>query len=119
MVQDRAALRRVVHGESCATAGPGCAVRPWEDGTDSVDMAVKRVRAMLILETIAAQESLSVGPEEVNDRLKNEAKRQNSTVAELKDQLARKGHLEGLERQLQREKALDFLLDHATISREG
>jgi xylose isomerase len=25
--------------------GPGCAVRPWEDGTDSVEMAVKRVRA--------------------------------------------------------------------------
>ncbi|HEX3150385.1 MAG TPA: xylose isomerase [Gemmataceae bacterium] len=24
--------------------GPGCAARPWEDGTDSVEMAVKRVR---------------------------------------------------------------------------
>jgi xylose isomerase len=24
--------------------GPGCAVRPWEDGTDSVEMAEKRVR---------------------------------------------------------------------------
>ena len=24
--------------------GPGCAVRPWEDGTDSVEMAVKRVQ---------------------------------------------------------------------------
>ncbi len=24
--------------------GPGCAIRPWEDGTDSVDMATKRVR---------------------------------------------------------------------------
>ncbi len=24
--------------------GPGCARRPWEDGTDSVDMAAKRVR---------------------------------------------------------------------------
>jgi xylose isomerase len=24
--------------------GPGCAVRPWEDGSDSVDMAIKRVR---------------------------------------------------------------------------
>src|SRR5215207_6668578 len=24
--------------------GPGCADRPWEDGTDSVEMAVKRVR---------------------------------------------------------------------------
>src|SRR4029079_6350074 len=23
--------------------GPGCAVRPWEDGTDSVDMALRRV----------------------------------------------------------------------------
>jgi xylose isomerase len=25
--------------------GPGCAVRPWEDGSDSVEMACKRVRA--------------------------------------------------------------------------
>lgn len=24
--------------------GPGCAVRPWEDGTDSVEMAIRRVR---------------------------------------------------------------------------
>src|SRR5713101_8665178 len=24
--------------------GPGCALRPWEDGTDSVEMAKKRVR---------------------------------------------------------------------------
>jgi xylose isomerase len=24
--------------------GPGCALRPWEDGTDTVDMAIKRVR---------------------------------------------------------------------------
>ena len=24
--------------------GPGCALRPWEDGTDSVGMAIKRVR---------------------------------------------------------------------------
>src|SRR5271156_4844460 len=23
--------------------GPGCAIRPWEDGTDSVEMAAKRV----------------------------------------------------------------------------
>ena len=81
--------------------------------------AVRRVRAMLILEAIAAQESLAAGAEEVNERLRHEAKRQQISVADLKQQLARKGHLEGLERQLQREKALDFLLDHATISREG
>jgi trigger factor len=82
-------------------------------------MAVKRVRAMLILESIASGESLTVGVDELNERLLPDAKRQNVSVAELKEQLARKGQLEGLERQLQREKALDFLLDHATISREG
>ncbi len=81
--------------------------------------AVRRVRAMLILEAIAAQESLAAGADDVNERLRHEAKRQQMTVADLKQQLARKGHLEGLERQLQREKALDFLLDHATINREG
>ena len=82
-------------------------------------MAVKRVRAMLILETIAAREALTASADDVNERLRHEAKRQQISVADLKQQLARKGHLEGLERQLQREKALDFLLDHATISREG
>jgi trigger factor len=82
-------------------------------------MAVKRVRAMLILEAIASQESLTVTADDLNERLRHEAGRQNVSVADLKEQLARKGQLEGLERQLQREKALDFLLDHATISREG
>jgi trigger factor len=81
--------------------------------------AVKRVRAMLILENIAAAESLAPTSDAVNERLRHEAKRQNVSVADLKEQLARKGHLEGLERQLQREMALDFLLVHATISREG
>jgi xylose isomerase len=31
-------------GSGADPFGPGCALRPWEDGTDSVDMAVKRVR---------------------------------------------------------------------------
>jgi xylose isomerase len=36
--------------------GPGCAVRPWEDGTDSVDMAIKRVRvAFEFIEKLGAQ----------------------------------------------------------------
>lgn len=33
-----------MRGTGADPFGPGCAVRPWEDGTDSVDMAVKRVR---------------------------------------------------------------------------
>lgn len=82
-------------------------------------VAIRRVKAMLILEAIASQESIAVTPEEMNERLRDEARRQKVSVAELKEQLARKGHLESLERQLTREKSLDFLLDHATISREG
>ncbi|HMO37708.1 MAG TPA: xylose isomerase, partial [Gemmatales bacterium] len=31
-------------GQGAAPFGPGCAIRPWEDGTDSVEMAQKRVR---------------------------------------------------------------------------
>jgi len=35
--------------------GPGCAVRPWEDGTDSVEMAIRRVRvAFEFLEKLGA-----------------------------------------------------------------
>jgi len=83
------------------------------------EVAVKRVRAMLILEAIAQQEGIEVTGEEIQRRLQHEAKRQNISVGDLKEQLARKGNLDGLQRQLLREKALDFLLDQATISREG
>jgi len=83
------------------------------------EVAVKRVRAMLVLEAIAQQEGIEVTGEEIQRLLQHEAKRQNISVGDLKEQLARKGNLDGLQRQLLREKALDFLLDQATISREG
>ncbi|MCI0408813.1 MAG: trigger factor, partial [Acidobacteria bacterium] len=75
------------------------------------EVAVKRVRAMLIMEAVAQQEGLEVREEEIQQRLQHEARRQKISVGELKDQLARKGNLDGLQRQLLREKALDFLLD--------
>jgi len=92
----------------------------WErEREEGRPLAARRVKAMLILEAIAAQESIKASPEDVNERLNEEARRQKVGVSELKERLLRKGHLEGLERQLTREKALDFLLDHATITREG
>ena len=33
-----------MRGSGSDPFGPGCAVRPWEDGTDSLDMAKKRVK---------------------------------------------------------------------------
>ncbi|MFO0841923.1 MAG: xylose isomerase [Gemmataceae bacterium] len=35
-----------MRGQGADPFGPGCAVRPWEDGSDSVDMALKRVKVM-------------------------------------------------------------------------
>jgi len=83
------------------------------------EVAVKRVRAMLIMEAVAQQEGIEVTAEEIQKRLQHEARRQKISVADLRDQLERKGNLDGLQRQLLREKALDFLMDQATISREG
>jgi trigger factor len=83
------------------------------------EMAIKRVRAMLILEAVAQQEGLEVSQDEISRRLEHEARRQKVSVSELKERLGRKGHLDGLERQVLREKALDFLLNEATISREA
>src|SRR5262245_45601245 len=33
-----------MRGTGADPFGPGCAVRPWEDGSDTVEMAIKRVR---------------------------------------------------------------------------
>jgi xylose isomerase len=33
-----------MRGSGVDPFGPGCALRPWEDGSDSVEMAIKRVR---------------------------------------------------------------------------
>jgi xylose isomerase len=56
--------------------GPGCAVRPWEDGTDSVDMAIKRVRvAFEFIEKLGAPfycfHDRDVAPEGANLRETN------------------------------------------------
>ncbi|MFM7152002.1 MAG: xylose isomerase [Gemmataceae bacterium] len=56
--------------------GPGCAIRPWEDGTDSVDMAVKRVRvAFEFIEKLGVEfycfHDRDVAPEGANLRESN------------------------------------------------
>src|SRR5262245_20080925 len=56
--------------------GPGCALRPWEDGSDSVDMAIKRVRvAFEFMEKLGAPfycfHDRDVAPEGANLRETN------------------------------------------------
>ena len=81
--------------------------------------ATKMVRAMLILEAIAAQEGIEATEDDVNNVLRDEARRHNASITALKEQLAAKARLAGLRRQIVREKVLDFLLNDATITHEG
>ncbi|MGF1580858.1 MAG: xylose isomerase [Gemmataceae bacterium] len=74
--------------------GPGCAVRPWEDGTDSVEMATKRVRVMFeFLEKLGAPyycfHDRDVAPEGAN--LKETNANLDTVAAVLKEEQQRTG----------------------------
>src|SRR5437764_12938362 len=74
--------------------GPGCAVRPWEDGTGSLDMAVKRVRvAFEFMEKLGVDfycfHDRDVAPEGANLRETN--KNLDRVVDALKQEQQRTG----------------------------
>src|SRR5437660_12193033 len=74
--------------------GPGCARRPWEDGTDSVEMAVKRVRvAFEFMDKLGAPyycfHDRDVAPEGKNLRETNA--NLDKVVAVLKEEQQRTG----------------------------
>ena len=89
-----------------------------EERVRLVPGATKAVRAMLILEAIAVQEGLEATEEDVNNWLRDEARRHNITVSALKDRLAQNARLAGLRRQIVREKSLDFVMNGANIRHE-
>jgi len=91
----------------------------WAEERDRArPAAVDAVRAMLILDAIAANESLAATEEDVNEWLKGEARRQNTNVATVKEKLVQSSHLAGIRRQIVREKSLDYVLQDANITRE-
>ncbi|NBO93450.1 MAG: xylose isomerase [Planctomycetia bacterium] len=74
--------------------GPGCAIRPWEDGTDSVDMAITRTRVMFeFLQKLGVEfycfHDRDVAPEGANLRESNA--NFDRVVAVLKEQQQRTG----------------------------
>ncbi|HEV8700033.1 MAG TPA: trigger factor [Candidatus Polarisedimenticolia bacterium] len=98
---------------------PSRAQVDWnEERAKLVPGATKMVRAMLILEAIAEQEGLQATEDDVNAWLKEEARRRQTTVGALKDQLSQSERLSGLRRQIVREKSLDFAFNGANITHE-
>jgi trigger factor len=92
----------------------------WQEEREKIRPgAIDAVRAMLLLEAIAVQEGIEAGEDDVNNWLRDEARRHNVSISALKDQLAENARQAGLRRQIVREKSLDFLLNDATITHEG
>ena len=80
--------------------------------------ATDAVRAMLLLDAIAARENIEASEDDLNEVLKEEARRHNSSVASVKEKLGQSARLAGIRRQIVREKSLDFVLRDATITPE-
>jgi len=80
--------------------------------------AADAVRAMLLLDAIAAREKIEASEEDLNEVLKEEARRHNASVASVKEKLGQSARLASLRRQIVREKSLDFVLRDATITPE-
>jgi xylose isomerase len=83
-----------MRGQGADPFGPGCARRPWEDGTDSVENAIKRVRvAFEFLEKLGAPyycfHDRDVAPE--SKTLKETNVNLDKVVAVLKEEQERTG----------------------------
>jgi len=79
------------------------------------EMAARRVRGMLILDEIARVEGLEATPAETDARIDREARELGVRSDELRRRLETEHSVQALMDQILREKALDFIVDQATI----
>jgi len=80
------------------------------------DHAEKSVRATLVLERLAAQETLVVTEDELEERLRQSAAELNQPLDKVKDFYRKNNLMEPLRRQLLEEKVVKLLLDQADIT---
>ena len=79
------------------------------------EVAERRVRATILLEKIAHQESLEVSDEEVDQGLHRSAKDMNQSYEQVRDFYKNNNLMEPYKRQLMEEKVINFLRDHADV----
>jgi trigger factor len=83
---------------------------------DYREPAKKQVRTFLILEKIAAQEGITVTPEEVDSRLHDIADRINQKFDAIKKYYEKNGLIPEVEAEILNDKTLTFLLEKANIT---
>ncbi|HXV76803.1 MAG TPA: trigger factor [Candidatus Polarisedimenticolaceae bacterium] len=80
--------------------------------------ARKSVHARLVLDAIARAEGLAVTPEEIDDRIRNDARSVGESHDQFKKRLREHGGTEVIRTQILREKSLDLLTAVANIQSE-
>jgi len=78
--------------------------------------ALIAARADLALRAVITQEEIAPTDEEVDAEIGQMAERMGEPAAKVRDDLGRRGLLEAVRSELQRAKAVQFLVDHATIT---
>ena len=73
------------------------------------DQAVQEVKASLLLEKIADEESIAVGDDEIDREIEALAKQTNQAPDAIRARLTRDGALDRIRNRIRNEKALDFL----------
>ncbi len=82
------------------------------------ESARRSVAARLLLEAIGDREGIEVSARELDERLEREAARARQSAAALRARLERSGGISALEKQIRRDRVLDFLLTGAKIDRQ-
>ncbi|MEW6682379.1 MAG: trigger factor [Nitrospirota bacterium] len=122
LVQREAALirdRMERHFEAAAQARPVPGVDPETLTRQAAVAAEERVKGDLLLEAIAEREALDVGSDEIEHEVQRLAAETRSDVREMRRILAGdSGEFVGLRATLRREKALDWLIEHAEVREE-
>lgn len=78
--------------------------------------ALDSVRGELLIDAIATQENITVSDDELHERVAEMARARGVPVARLRAELDRDGELEDVRYQLRRDRALDMLIERATVT---
>ncbi|MGI9077346.1 MAG: hypothetical protein ACR2G6_08460, partial [Gemmatimonadaceae bacterium] len=81
-------------------------------------VAERQVRRDLVIDTLAARESLAATEAEIDDRIGEVAVKRNADPGKLYASLQKSGRLKEMERSITEEKVFDWLLKQNTVETE-
>jgi trigger factor len=79
--------------------------------------AERRVKEYLLLDEIARRENLTASDTEVDAEIRSSAARRGLEFDALRDRLAKEGRLGSVRQEIRLQKAIGWLIDHATVEK--